>query len=63
MTKNAGGFDRIVRIVIGIALLAWVALFDGPVWAWIGILPLATGALGFCALYSLLGINTCPVKK
>lgn len=63
MTKNAGGFDRIVRIVVGIALLAWVALFDGPVWAWIGILPLATGALGFCALYSLLGINTCPVKK
>ncbi|MBV2235287.1 MAG: DUF2892 domain-containing protein [Sterolibacterium sp.] len=63
MTKNAGGFDRVLRIVLGVALIAWAALFDGPVWAWIGILPLATGALGFCALYTLLGINTCPVKK
>lgn len=63
MTKNAGTFDRIARIILGLGLIAWAAAFDGPAWAWIGILPLATGALGFCALYSLLGINTCPVKK
>lgn len=63
MTKNAGTFDRIVRIILGIGLITWAAAFSGPAWAWIGILPLATGAMGFCALYSLLGINTCSIKK
>ena len=62
MKANVGGIDRILRIVVGLALVAW-ALMGGPVWAWIGIVPLATGAIGFCALYPLLGINTCPVKK
>ena len=62
MKSNVGGIDRILRIVVGIALIAW-ALTGGPVWAWIGVVPLATGAFGFCALYPLLGINTCPTKK
>ena len=62
MKANVGGIDRILRIVVGLALVAW-ALMGGPVWAWIGIVPLATGAIGFCALYPLLGINTCPAKK
>ena len=62
MKLNVGGIDRILRIVVGLALVAW-ALMGGPVWAWIGIVPLATGAVGFCALYPLLGINTCPMKK
>lgn len=62
MKSNVGGIDRILRIVVGLALIAW-ALMGGPVWAWIGVVPLATGAVGFCALYPLLGINTCPTKK
>ncbi len=62
MKLNVGGLDRILRIVVGLALIAW-ALMGGPVWAWIGVVPLATGAFGFCALYPLLGINTCPTKK
>lgn len=62
MKANVGGIDRILRIVVGLALVGW-ALMGGPVWAWIGIVPLATGAIGFCALYPLLGINTCPLKK
>lgn len=62
MKLNVGGIDRILRIVVGLALIAW-ALMGGPVWAWIGVVPLATGAVGFCALYPLLGINTCPTKK
>jgi hypothetical protein len=63
MKANVGGIDRILRIVVGLALVVWAAFMGGPVWAWIGIVPLATGAIGFCALYPLLGINTCPVKK
>jgi len=63
MKANVGGIDKVLRIVIGLALVAWAALLDGPVWAWIGVLPLATGLFGFCGLYALLGINTCPAKK
>ncbi len=63
MKFNVGGIDRILRIVVGLALVAWAALLGGPVWAWIGIVPLATGAVGFCPLYPLLGMNTCPMKK
>ncbi|CAD5376838.1 conserved hypothetical protein [Pseudomonas sp. OF001] len=62
MQKNVGGIDKIARIVVGIALIVW-AIAGGPVWAWIGILPLATGLLNWCPAYSLLGIKTCPLKK
>jgi hypothetical protein len=62
MKTNVGNPDRILRIIAGIALLAW-AILGGPVWAWIGIVPLATSLLGFCPLYTLLGINTCGLKK
>lgn len=63
MTVNVGSIDRIVRILAGAALIAWVAFFNGPVWAWIGVLPLATGLLKTCPAYSLLGVNTCGMKK
>lgn len=62
MKANVGGIDKILRIVVGIALIIW-ALVGGPVWAWIGVVPLATGLLGWCPAYTLLGMNTCPVKK
>ncbi len=60
--KNAGSIDRALRIIIGLALIAW-AVFGGPVWAWIGVVPLLTGAIGSCPLYSVFGINTCGLKK
>ena len=63
MKSNVGGIDKILRIVVGLALVAWVLLGGGPVWAWIGVVPLATGLTGFCPLYPLLGMNTCPLKK
>ena len=63
MKTNIGGIDRPLRIVVGLALLAWVLFFSGPVWAWIGVVALATGLIGFCPLYTLIGINTCALKK
>ena len=63
MKANVGGIDRILRIVVGLGLVVWAAALGGPVWAWIGIVPLATGAMGFCPVYPLLGMNTCPMKK
>lgn len=62
MKANVGGADKILRIVAGLALIAW-ALTGGPVWAWIGVVPLATGFLGWCPAYTLVGMNTCPMKK
>jgi len=64
MTANVGSIDRIIRIVAGLALIAWASpLMNGPVWAWIGVVPLATGIFSICPAYSLLGMNTCGIKK
>jgi hypothetical protein len=62
MSANVGSIDRIIRILAGLALIAW-ALMGGPVWAWIGVVPLATGVFKFCPAYALLGMNTCGIKK
>ncbi len=62
MKLNVGGIDRIARIGAGLGLIGW-AVMGGPVWAWIGLVPLATGAIGFCPVYPILGMNTCPIKK
>lgn len=59
MKANVGGVDRIMRIVAGLALIAWALFGSGPSWAWIGVVPLATGLINFCPAYSILGINTC----
>jgi hypothetical protein len=57
MKINVGGIDRLLRIIIGLALVAW-AIFGGPVWSWIGVIPLMTGLFKFCPIYSLLGMKT-----
>ena len=62
MKTNVGGIDKIIRILAGVALNAW-ALMGGPVWAWIGVVPLATGLLGWCPAYTLFGMNSCPLSK
>ncbi len=63
MKKNAGGIDRILRIVAGLVLLGLVSTGNIGVWGWIGIVPLATGLLGWCPAYTLLGLNTCAMKS
>lgn len=62
MTKNMGGIDKTLRIAIGIALILGALLGYGT-WMWIGVVPLVTGLLNSCPIYSLLGISTCPTKK
>ena len=63
MSCNVGSIDRALRIVVGLVLIGWAAFAGGPVWAWIGVLPLATGLFKFCPAYTLLGMNTCGTKK
>ncbi len=62
MKINVGTIDKILRIVVGIALVGW-ALSGGPLWAWIGIVPLATALIGWCPAYAVFGISTCPLKR
>ena len=66
LKPNEGKTDRIVRVVFGIGLVAAGFLMTGPVaivlWV-LGAISLITGAIGFCGLYALLGINTCPINK
>ncbi|MCB2135734.1 MAG: DUF2892 domain-containing protein [Rhodobacteraceae bacterium] len=64
---NVGGADRIIRILLGIALLAAWFMMPGAGYRWVfivlGLVALGTGLMSSCPLYSLLGINTCPMKK
>jgi hypothetical protein len=63
MKLNVGGFDRIARIVFGLVLIALTFTGTVGVWGWVGVVPLLTGAVGFCPLYPMLGFSTCPMKK
>lgn len=63
MTRNEGNLDRALRIIAGLALISLVFIGPQTAWGWIGLVPLITGLVGMCPLYSILGINTCPMKK
>lgn len=57
---NVGAIDRGLRIALGVVLIALVFIGPKTPWGWIGLVPLATGLLRTCPLYSLVGLNTCP---
>ena len=57
---NVGLIDRILRLAIGLFLLALVFVGPQTPWGWLGLVPLVTGMIGYCPLYSVAGINTCP---
>lgn len=63
MDRNVGGIDRGVRIVAGVTLVALALTGTVGAWGYLGLVPLATGLLGWCPPYRLLGINTCGMKK
>ena len=66
LKKNVGTIDRALRIILGLALLAGFFLNAGGAWSWlylIGIVPLVTGLMSSCPLYSILGMSTCPLDK
>jgi hypothetical protein len=63
MKSNAGMIDRVLRVVVGLVLVALAATGKVGVWGWIGVVPLLTGAVGYCPAYGMLGLNTCGMKK
>ncbi len=60
MEKNVGGIDKIIRIVLGAAIIIAGIVFNSW-WGLVGLIPLATGFLGRCGLYCPLSINTCKI--
>lgn len=63
MKSNEGTLDRGLRIVAGLAFIGMAATGMVGAWGYIGVVPLLTGAVGFCPVYTLLGINTCPTRR
>ena len=59
---NEHQIDRVLRVVLGLALLALVAVGPQTLWGLVGIVPLATGLVGSCPVYRLLGISTCKTR-
>lgn len=62
MKTNEGNVDRIFRIIVGLGLLSLVFVGPQTMWGLVGLVPLLTGAIGFCPLYKVFGLNTCPVN-
>ena len=65
MKSNVGGIDKILRIAAGVIVLGLFFVLEGNAryWALVGLVPLFTGLFNFCPLYSIIGVNTCPMKK
>ena len=63
MKLNVGGIDRIVRIAAGLAMIGLTLTGNIGVWGWLGVVPLATGAIGWCPPYAIFGFSTCAMKK
>jgi hypothetical protein len=60
MDKNVGNLDKLIRVLVGLALVAMVFVGPQTPWGWLGLIPLATAALSWCPLYTMVGIRTCP---
>lgn len=60
LPRNEAMWDRALRVVVGAALIAIVFVGPKTPWGWVGVLPLVTGLLGSCPVYTLFGLRTCP---
>jgi hypothetical protein len=59
--RNEGAIDRVLRVGLGVALIALVFVGPQTPWGWLGLVPLLTGLVGFCPLYRLVGVNSCKL--
>ena len=63
MKINVGTPDRAIRVIAGLGLIGLAATGTIAAWGWIGVVPVLTGAFGFCPAYTLLGLNTCKTPS
>ncbi len=61
--RNEGTIDRVVRVVAGAGILSLVFVGPQTAWGWIGVVPLVTGLIGNCPVYSIFGISTCKLSS
>ncbi len=63
LPNNEHPVERVLRVLIGLGLLSIVFVGPQTLWGLIGIVPLLTGLLGSCPLYTMVGLSTCPMKR
>lgn len=63
LPRNEGTVDRALRVIAGLAILSLTVVGPATMWGLVGLVPLVTGAVGSCPLYTVLGLSTCPLKK
>jgi len=63
MVRNEGTIDRALRVILGLVLLSLIFVGPKTMWGLVGLIPLATGLIGYCPAYQILGLSTCPMKK
>lgn len=61
--RNEHNVERVIRVIVGIAVLSLVWIGPQTPWGWLGLVPLVTGLIGRCPLYRVLGISTCSIDK
>lgn len=62
LPTNEGTLDRVVRVAAGLGILSLAFVGPQTPWGYLGVIPVFTGLIGSCPLYTVLGISTCPVK-
>jgi hypothetical protein len=63
MLTNEGTIDRVVRVAAGLGIVSLAFIGPQTPWAWVGLVPIVTGLVGYCPAYSIFGIRTCPAPK
>jgi len=63
MPTNEGNLDRALRVIAGAGILSLAFIGPQTAWGYVGLVPLITGLVGYCPLYAMLGLSTCPVKR
>lgn len=59
---NEGTLDRVLRVIVGLAIISLAFVGPKTLWAWLGLIPLLTGLFGYCPAYAVFGIRTCSLK-
>jgi len=62
MKANVGSTERVIRIILGLVLIGLAATGSVGLWGWLGVIPLATGLVGWCPPYAMFGISTCKMR-
>jgi hypothetical protein len=62
LSHNVGAVDRALRVVLGIVILSVAFIGPRTAWGYVGLVPLLTGLVGSCPLYTIFGISTCPLR-